>query len=870
MKKIVEWKIMRGCTKSQKRMLGLKAILFVLALCLIPGKVSAQRITRQYNNVSFSAALKDLNARQDKYAINFVYDELEDFKVTKSIRNQSIPDAIMQLIGFYPIKMTQMENVIMVECTQKAPTKMIGRVLDSHQHPVDFANVALLNVRDSTLITGGVTNENGQFVIPCEARKAIVKVSCVGYKTVYHAYSTGKIGNIVLHENTVLLKSVNVNAMRHNIKMGQEGLTVNIENSELAKVGTAKDLLREMPRVDMSPDGSVSVFAKGTPLIYINNKQVRDAKELEQLKSDNVKNVEIITAPGAKYDATVKSVIRIKTIKKQGEGWSGKNFMQTSYNNRWSGFEDLELNYRTGKLELFGETWLNTSASGEDNILTNKLNGSKNIVVEQAAPLTYRYKGADVKVGFDYSFNDDNTLGMTYEYNDASGKGNTNGSYQNIMEEGIYTARVDELIKIKDTYGPTHNVNAFYMGKIGRLGIDFNGTFLSKKQGRMLNAVENSNEIESRNVHTNSMQHSRMLAGKLVLSYPIWNGTMNFGSEITSSRIKGEYANEEEYVEASNTEIKENNLAGFAEYVLPLGHLSLNAGVRYEHVWSDYYSFGKWQEEPSRRYSNWFPSATISWSKDKWNISLAYTNKTSRPSYNSLRNEVQYDNRYTYEGGNPYIKPSVVSNVDFNVLYGWLSLNGGYNYIDKPIVWAATLYQGKDIVFLRNLNFSHSQDLYASLVAEPRFGWYNPMFEIDYNQTFLSVSGFDIGGITSKPSFRFKCNNRFNIGSTMKAFLNMKYRTSVHDGLQYDKPYASIDVRLSKTFIKETLQVSLFANDLLRTDKEKWTMYGSHVQLSKDCYAFARCIGLSVNYNFNATKSKYKGTGAGNAEKSRL
>lgn len=80
-----------------------------------------QRITRQYNNVSFSEALKDLNAHQHKYTINFVYDELEDFKVTKSIRNMSVPNAIMQLIGFYPIRMTQVEdNIIMVECTQKS------------------------------------------------------------------------------------------------------------------------------------------------------------------------------------------------------------------------------------------------------------------------------------------------------------------------------------------------------------------------------------------------------------------------------------------------------------------------------------------------------------------------------------------------------------------------------------------------------------------------------------------------------------------------------------------------------------------------------------------------------------------------------
>ena len=96
----------------------MKKIVFILMLLMISMGMSAQRITRQYNNVSFSAALKDLNAKQDKYVINFVYDELEDFKVTKNIKNKSVPDAIMNLIGFYPIKMKQVDNIIIVECIQ--------------------------------------------------------------------------------------------------------------------------------------------------------------------------------------------------------------------------------------------------------------------------------------------------------------------------------------------------------------------------------------------------------------------------------------------------------------------------------------------------------------------------------------------------------------------------------------------------------------------------------------------------------------------------------------------------------------------------------------------------------------------------------
>ena len=473
------WKPMPVSGKPVKELL-------LLFLLLLVQQSYAQRITRQYNNVSFSAALKDLNARQHKYTINFVYDELEDFRVTKSIRNQSVPDAIIQLIGFYPIRMTQVEDNIMVECTQKTPTKMIGRIIDNNNRPVDFANVALLNVRDSSLINGGVTNENGQFVIPCGARKAIVRVSCVGYITTSNTYNIGKIGTIVLHENMINLKGVKVKAMRQNIKLGKEGMLVDIEHSELNKIGTATDVLREMPRVDVSSDGTVNVFAKGSPLIYINNRLVNDLKELHQLKSDNIKNVEIVTAPGAKYNAEIKSVIRIRTIRRQGEGWSGENYTTTKFNKWWGGSQYLSSTYRTGKAEVFGELWGTTTPGGEDNVLSTEINGTKNIFIEQTSPIKYRSKGTGAKVAFAYSIDDDNTFGLSYENQYGSGKGGTTDSYQKIMEDGVQTAFVNEATNISDCFSPVHNANAYYVGKIGKLGVDFNATYFWKKKGRTM------------------------------------------------------------------------------------------------------------------------------------------------------------------------------------------------------------------------------------------------------------------------------------------------------------------------------------------------------------------------------------------------
>ena len=130
-------------------------------------------------------------------------------------------------------------------------------------------------------------------------------------------------------------------------------MQVDIQHTDLAKVGDALDVFRELPRLNVSNNGDISIFGKGTPLVYINNKQVRDVNELRRLKSDDIKNVEIITSPSAKYDATVSSVIRVRTVKRQGEGLSGSFISQASYNEKFGGFEQVDLKFQSKGLEVF-------------------------------------------------------------------------------------------------------------------------------------------------------------------------------------------------------------------------------------------------------------------------------------------------------------------------------------------------------------------------------------------------------------------------------------------------------------------------------------------------------------------------------------
>ncbi|MDY4751496.1 MAG: carboxypeptidase-like regulatory domain-containing protein [Prevotella sp.] len=225
--------------------------------------ICAQRITRSFRNTSMSEALTILAKSTKDYRINFMYDELEDFTVTTSIVKRTAPDAIRQIMGFYPMKMTIDGENIFVECTQKTPTKMIGRIIDNKNRPVDFANVALLNVSDSSLINGGVTNENGQFVIPCEATKAIVRVSCVGYHTAVDTYNTGKIGTITLKEATMNLQKVVVKAERGHVVKKKGNVKTFFFSHHANETKDIYTALTEVPDLRIDPTMKTISLAKG-------------------------------------------------------------------------------------------------------------------------------------------------------------------------------------------------------------------------------------------------------------------------------------------------------------------------------------------------------------------------------------------------------------------------------------------------------------------------------------------------------------------------------------------------------------------------------------------------------------------------------
>ena len=829
----------------------------------------AQRITRQYNNVSFSAALKDLNARQHKYTINFVYDELEDFRVTKSIRNQSVPDAIMQLIGFYPIRMTQVEDNIMVECTQKTTLRYKGRIIDESGNAAEYANITLLSPIDSTIVGHGVSNENGSFVIPCNSRKVLARITYVGYKTISRIYSNPEMGIIKLQPETMIIKGVVVKGERPQYKMSPGGVEVAVEHTLLSKMANTFDVLNLLPRV--SVDGQkISVFGKGAPIVYINNKRVHDNNEIVNITPDNIKSISVITSPGAEYDAEVESVIRIRTKERRANGFSLRADANGKYNKWISDYELISTSYQTKKIEIANSIWtMGTHGCEYNNLITDIYLPDKHYHNNQKYMTEIRNRYLSEYLSADYSLNDSNSVGGSYRYY-GNLKGRTNSvSRQDVLLNGVTQGSIDQD-EIMKPFLSSHQANIYYVGKVGRVGIDFNATYYAVKNRRNDEGFESSKELGYQEIHSSNRQNSDMWAGKLVVNIPLWKGNMSVGTEMSKTDSHGTFLNEEQLVPSTKTDIHEKNIVGFAQYGLVLSKWTVGLGVRYENIVRDYLSDGVKQDDVSRKNNNFFPNLSVSWNKGNWHWQLNANEKIHRPSYRQLSNFMQYDNRFLYEGGNPTLQPEKVFNAETMLMYKWLNISIGYKYLKDVMVWTKYVYPGKEFAYSTVLNFDRNQLLYASVNVSPKFGIFRPMWKFNYSQQFFDTEKYGSSKALSKPLLLCSLYNKFALSETMNAAISLNAATTNADGFLMIKSNYSVNLQFDKSFANRTWIIYLSANDILKTAKERWTMYGLGAGTTKDCYNSTRNVSLQITYNFNAKRSKYKGTGAGNEEKSRL
>ena len=318
------------------------SIIIFLLLALCPSKAEAQRISRSYNDQSMSKVLIDLARASSFYHVSFIYHELEDFIVTKQIDDRPVVDALRDVIGYYPIAMHIGDSLITVECINKTDRRLIGQLTDEANRPVTFANIQLFPISGSTFITGGVSNENGHFVIPCSTNTAIMRITCIGYKTIERNVNISEIGTIKMTGDQYAINGIVVKGHHRVDKVDRSIFTFTDEQKKNAR--QTQEILTSLPGLRFDAlSGKLNTMTGKSLKILVNGVEATD-NDLKSIPVDKIKNVEYFTIPPARY-ADVGTLINIKTQPLDAGYAAGFDVMQAA----WVAFNNSNLYVRYNK-----------------------------------------------------------------------------------------------------------------------------------------------------------------------------------------------------------------------------------------------------------------------------------------------------------------------------------------------------------------------------------------------------------------------------------------------------------------------------------------------------------------------------------------
>ena len=750
--------------------------LMACILCM-PLDAFAQRISHTYNNVSLSEALLGLNNEQTGCVINFLYNELEDFRITATIKNKRLPDAIQQMIGFYPVRMTVKpdDHEIYVECTHKTDRHLTGTIIDEQGRPVAYANVAVLNPADSTLLGGGVSNESGYFAVPYEQEQILARISYVGYRTVFKQCTTDNIGTIRLQPEIYTLNGVQVKGERLIVKAENGHLTYNMPQLlEIMPADNAYDALTSIPGVS-EMNGSIMFSGQAVTLI-INGKPTTLSAEqvverLRQMPAAMLAKAEVMPSAPAKYH------VRGMAINIVTKDFAGTNQFSGQLMGGWrqhkygTGYTGGSVIYNHGKLGI-DASYKFTDGTGYGQVEHEANHPLGDQRVAYSDKTRNRSDGIDHEyhIGMDYAISDDHRLSLTYtgQWNSTRSTNTTTGTAQSVQNSHQHTY--------------LHNIDASYTAPFGlQLGV----SYTNYQEPRTQTLDGELNEM-SKNLYVDSRQKVGKWLFTADQTHSLPKGwELNYGG-------KAQFSNNNSYQTTldaqhqplpdatSHVDYDERILNAYVGLSKQIGQsLSLDASVTAEQ-----YHATKWNE--------WriYPQFNVMWNVNAKNmLNLAFSSEAIYPSYWSTMSSIYYASAYSEIWGNPDLKP--MSKYDINLMW---QLNRKYTFtafaMIEPDYFVQMAYQPTDrmAVVMKETNFDYSN--YFGLQASAQFhvgNWLNgnvmatALYRHDKTQFFdLAVDRTRLSGIIGGMAVA-KLSQKHNIQFILNPFFQTKAIQGVYD-----------------------------------------------------------------------------------------
>ena len=744
-----------------------------------------------------------------------------------------------------------------------------GFVKDDSGNPAEFVNVTLQSLNDTTFISGTVTDKTGYFELENPNKPVFLKISAMGFEDKIIENPDTNLIEIFLSPASYMLDEVEVNGSRPLAKITGDGIKVQVSDTYLSNTGTALDLMGKLPFV-IKMGNEVEVMGKGTPDFYINGRKIRDFSEIQQLSSNQIKSVEVITSPGARYDAMVNSVIRITTVTPAGEGFSFTDRTIVGYKYDVYLFEQANLNYRKNGFDLFGtlvyENYRERSRY-QNEVYQYLKNGT--VFQNSQGKEFSKYPFYENKIGLNYN-SGKNYMGFYYDFSYKPSLTNST-SYTSRFIDEIFSQNLDDYSFIRKHYRQ-HLFSAYYNGDLGRWQLSANFDAILQNNDKNSSNTEHSTLYPERDFFTINDVSNRLLSGNFIASVSLWKGSLSFGTEVTDILRQDQYDGDAEYIADSNNKIKETKSALFAETRQSFGLVDLGAGLRLEFTDSRFYNFGILQPEESRKYLQLSPSASASFPIGKISTNISYTRKTSRPRFEQLSSAVKYIDRYMYESGNPNLKP---------VYRDYLSLSGQWKNLIVELEFIST----KNYFMWQTFPYNASEDiLITTLQNMPRFNSYGVF--VNYSPTFFGIwhpnfmAGIEIQNFKiihndmpltlNKPLGIFRLNNAIHLPWDIWCNLDFSARTTGNSENLYVKSQWSCNLSFFKSFANDKWTAKLQLNDVFNTLNNSFILYDAITITRMNKIYDTRDLQFTLMYNFNSTRSTFKGKGSGNMEKGRL
>lgn len=787
--------------------------------------------------------------------------------------------ALLTVFGLISASFTQ---------AQAVNGKVTGTIT-SAQKPVDAASVALLRAKDSGVVKLAVSDKTGLFELDnLKMGKYLVSVQSAGHAKYYSASfelsaasPNQSIAPIALKAVSKELAAVTVTASKPMIEQKIDRTVVNVEASVSNQGTNALEVLEKSPGISVDKDGNISlkgkqgvqVFIDGRPT-YLSGQDL--ANMLRNMQSSQLDQLEIMTNPPAKYDAAGNSgVINIKTKKNKMVGYNGSVTASYGQGVFPKTNESMNMNYRNGSVNLFGNLSysyrqqfqkLEIQRSFSDDITKSVLSR-----FSQENNLRNNNSGFNGKVGMDYFATKKTTFGVVVTGNTSDGEfssrgiidianaANTplsqtrafslNNNFWNNFSTNVNMRHVidttgseitADLDYIKYGSGTTSTVtNGYY---------DPSGSILTgSKPDTLLGRLPQNVEIYSAKVdYLKPLKKGAKFEAGLKSSFVRTDNNASYDSLINNGRVH-DFGRSNHFVYEENINAAYVNLSGTISK-----KFSGQLGLRFENTNSKGNQLTTGTVF-TRNYSQLFPTAFLQYQANAKNtLVLNYGKRISRPDYSDLNPFVTFLDRYTYQQGNPNLKPQFSHNVELTHTYN--------NFLTTTLNYSKTTDIIQD-VFEQNSSKNETYVKKSNIATREQFGisvnafvnvtkwWSNNFYMNVYNNRFAGLVNNEVVNANATTAM-FNVNEQFKFKNGWGAELSGFYRTPGLEGIMKLSGFGAMNLGLSKQMMKNKASLRLSVRDVLWSQRIKAVSQLNNVDARFQQYSDSRVINVSFTYRF--------------------